>query len=111
MDSQPDFEGIVTIREGMFHRVGFRPDFFYKGATKVGWLIWPQQVLDLEGQVLPEGTPYPRTALVRLIILSEEFKPMHRERLRPGVEFTLNEGSHIIMDGVVTKVFDSLTHP
>jgi hypothetical protein len=104
MEPEPHFEAIVTLREGMKQKiVGWRPDFAYKGEP-AQWMIWPIEVLDLEGDLIPKLDPFPLNAVVRMYILSEELTPMHQGRLHPGMEFTLNEGSHIIMDGVITKI-------
>ena len=106
MELEPHFEATVTLCEGRKQKlVGWRPDFGYKGEP-AQWIIWPIEVLGLDGNVIPQLGPFPLKATVRMYILSEELRPMHKGRLHPGVEFTLNEGPHIIMDGVVTKILD-----
>ena len=69
----------------------WRPSFFYPDVEKQGFMIFP---------VAREGDEY------GMFVLSPDFwENVHRQRIKPGVEFTLGAAPSMVMaKGMVTRL-------
>ncbi|MFA7340307.1 MAG: hypothetical protein WC028_26230 [Candidatus Obscuribacterales bacterium] len=86
----------------------YRPDFYYKGQLKDGFMIWPTFVAD-------NGVPIERGALVDIskpvsafmTIISDDLRVSeHQKRILPGVEFCFRYGSRIVAEGKVLRILE-----
>lgn len=111
----PDFEAVIRLfsteeggrRTPAFN--GVRWDFDYKNNSRDlgSYMIWPE-FLEETGESWPKDVPLPIGVEIRALmyILDDELRESaHRERLLPGVQFWVIEGSRRVGEGwVLTKV-------
>jgi Elongation factor Tu C-terminal domain len=106
-----DFEAEVILlspEEGGLRepRQGIRPDLHYDGADEVEglWIIHPI-FLDEVGRELPEYAKIPQLAKAHFYILNRGLcNTVHKQRLKEGTRFQLQEGHRIIAQGIVTEI-------
>lgn len=67
-------------------------------------MIWPMRFF-VDGVEVNEGTRAPHEATAGFFIFDRALREtVHRERIRPSVEFELYEGVKLVALGVVTDV-------
>jgi hypothetical protein len=84
---------------------GYRPDIHYDDDLPDQlWMVWPR-FIDDEGQELPDGTIVPRLTRARFFIVNDDLRAtVHRNRLREGLRFSINEGPKRVAECRVTRV-------
>jgi hypothetical protein len=99
-----DFEALITLVTDHPKVVGYFPQFHYPGDDTGDYLICLTEGRDVEGNLLIEGSDLPLTFQASMVVLAPEFKPLHRSRLAPGVQFELREGKRVTATGIVTRL-------
>lgn len=66
-------------------------------------MVHPVEWWDGDKQ-LRAGDEIPPVSRARFFILSDQFRPMHQERLHVGREFRIVEGWHIVALARVTRI-------
>lgn len=83
---------------------GYPPDMRYDGDTDALWMVRPI-FLAADGTIIPGDVPIRGKVSARMYIVVDEMRTtVHRQRLREGIKFFLHEGSHVVAEGVVTKI-------
>lgn len=87
-------------------RQGYRADFRYlDDLVGTAWMIHAREFIDENGKLLPEGLPIFGNINARMYIVTDYYRVSeHRKRLNIGTQFQVVEGSHVIAEGIVTKI-------
>ncbi|MDR1528903.1 MAG: hypothetical protein LBS40_00530 [Burkholderiales bacterium] len=85
---------------------GIRWDFSYADATDQLCMIWPD-FSSPSGDGLPKDQPLPFSTELSArmtIVIDEMREQVHRNRIKPGVEFYCHEGPKRMAIGRVTRI-------
>ena len=85
---------------------GYRGDFRYlDDPPGTLWMIWPNEFITEQGEVLPPEIKVSGTTWARMFIVVDHYRTsLHRTRVQVGTPFQVVEGSHVVAEGVVTKL-------
>ena len=111
-DRRHDFEAKLYILSheegGRINPVGqgYRADFRYlDDPLGQAWMIHPRCLIDEAGNALPDDAFVTGDTFARMYILVPEYRVSeHRKRITVGMPFQVVEGSHVVAEGIVTKL-------
>lgn len=85
---------------------GYKGDFRYlDDLSGTAWMIWPYEFIMEAGDVVPPETKVSGTICARMYIVVDQYRASeHRKRLSIGTQFQVVEGSHVVAEGIVTKI-------
>lgn len=110
LDLLPDFEAEVRFI-ATSRRAGWRPNitYFEDAPSGAQWIVLPIEWC-VDGKVLVEGETIPSIAFAKFKVISQEFRAMHQERIKPGREFRIVEASKTVALARVTEILHLIDH-
>ena len=68
-------------------------------------MIHPHELISEAGDLLPEDCRVTGKVFARMYVVSNHYRVTeHRSRVRVGTQFHVVEGSHVVAEGIVTKI-------
>lgn len=90
---------------------GIRWDFMYDEYRNGLYMVYPE-ILDLTtGKPFESGLPIPECGKATMWILSPEFRPLHRQRIKAGIRGYFMEGFQKVGVCEVTKIIGLFDNP
>jgi len=91
---------------------GYRCDWLYKddlveSSALREYMIWPI-FMDEKGNPWAGGSPVPNEGIAQMVIVSDEWRSIHRRRIDLGTEGYFMEGPRRVAEASVNRVVDLL---